>query len=70
MAAIVVAKSRVIILPGNGCSPVNNANWYASLRSQILKKQSDFSECLLRDMPDPDEAYEVHDNTLHTSIKM
>ena len=67
MAAI-VAKSRVIILPGNGCSPVANANWYSSLRSQILKKQSEFSECLLRDMPDPDEAYGMYQPHQYTQL--
>lgn len=57
LASGFITKPRVIILPGNGCSPVEECNWYAWLRDRIEEHPA-FSECLLRDMPDPDEAYE------------
>ena len=50
-------KPRVVIVPGNGCSPTEDCNWYGWLRDRINEDPA-FSECILRDMPDPDEAYE------------
>ena len=50
-------KPRVIILPGNGCTPVRDVNWYGWLEN-ILMNSDLFSEVLLRDMPDPIEAKE------------
>ena len=52
-----MALYRAIIIPGNGCSPVLHANWYSALANEIRNIPL-FSECILRDMPDPDEAYE------------
>lgn len=48
---------RVIIVPGNGCSPVYDANWYAFMK-QKLDATEKFSEVILRDMPDPMRARE------------
>jgi uncharacterized protein len=50
-------KPRVIIVPGNGCSPVHSANWYSWMERK-LTDSSAFSEVILRDMPDPVEAKE------------
>eukprot|EP00957_Ditylum_brightwellii_P169180 12877623-Ditylum_brightwellii.AAC.1 len=52
---------RVVILPGNGCTNVRNANWYGWLE-QRLKTDSrpgvSFApnDIILRDMPDPHRA--------------
>ena len=46
---------RCVIAPGNGCSPIQEANWYAWLASS-LKRGRTFEEVHLRDFPDPDEA--------------
>ncbi|CAE7263649.1 Rbbp9 [Symbiodinium natans] len=46
---------RCVIAPGNGCSPIQEANWYAWLASS-LKRSRTFEEVHLRDFPDPDEA--------------
>ena len=43
---------RVVILPGNGCDDVRNANWYGWMASR-LEKEGKFSEVVLQDMPDP-----------------
>ena len=43
---------RVVILPGNGCDDVRNANWYGWMASR-LEREGKFSEVVLRDMPDP-----------------
>lgn len=48
---------RVIIVPGNGCSPVHNANWYSWMENELIQSGR-FSEVLLKDMPDPDNARE------------
>ncbi|CAJ1403314.1 unnamed protein product [Effrenium voratum] len=46
---------RCVIAPGNGCSPVAEANWYAWLAAQ-LRSSGVFEEVILRDFPDPDAA--------------
>lgn len=48
---------RVIIIPGNGCSPVEDCNWYSFMQHQLLESGL-FSEVVLKDMPDPCEAKE------------
>ena len=42
--------SKVIILPGNGCTPIRRSNWYETVYNG-LKKQN--IEVVMRDMPDP-----------------
>lgn len=49
---------RVLIIPGNGCSPVHSANWYAYMETQ-LNASGRFSQVILRDMPDPNQAKEA-----------
>mmetsp|Transcript_24107 Transcript_24107/g.24363 ORF Transcript_24107/g.24363 Transcript_24107/m.24363 type:complete len:219 (+) Transcript_24107:70-726(+) len=58
VSAIVMENPRVIILPGNGCTPVNDANWYSFMANK-LEKSTKFSEIILHDMPDPYEAKEI-----------
>jgi predicted alpha/beta hydrolase family esterase len=50
--------SRVIILPGNGCDDVRDANWYHSvekdLQARISKREwGESIKVVLEDMPDP-----------------
>ena len=48
---------RIVIVPGNGCFPVRDSNWYEYAERKLL--QSDiFDEVILTDMPDPVEARE------------
>src|SRR3989338_8700858 len=45
-------KQRLMIVPGNGCTPVKKSNWY----SWLAKKSEEsgmFSGVILEDMPDP-----------------
>ena len=42
---------RVVIVPGNGCTPVRSCNWYGWLSDELL--QRGFHDVVLRDMPDP-----------------
>lgn len=48
------SKQRVIILPGNGCAPIETANWYKWLQNE-LNKTGEF-DAICEEMPDPDEA--------------
>ena len=51
-------RMRVVIVPGNGCSgDVRSANWYGWLEDE-LKACGEFSEVVLRTMPDPIRARE------------
>lgn len=50
-------KPRCIIVPGCGCSPVSSANWYKWMHEKLIDSDA-FSEVLLEDMPDPDDAKE------------
>lgn len=43
---------RVIILPGNGCSNVQDANWYGEIQRELIRSKL-FSEVILENMPDP-----------------
>jgi len=47
--------ATVIIVPGNGCIPVQKCNWYGWLHKELQKKGV---TSVLRDMPDPNEAKE------------
>ncbi|CAE7195590.1 Rbbp9 [Symbiodinium pilosum] len=47
--------TRCVIAPGNGCTPIQESNWYAWL-AENLRHQDLFQEVLLRDFPDPYEA--------------
>eukprot|EP00285_Hemiselmis_virescens_P013689 CAMPEP_0173395772 /NCGR_PEP_ID=MMETSP1356-20130122/33312_1 /TAXON_ID=77927 ORGANISM="Hemiselmis virescens, Strain PCC157" /NCGR_SAMPLE_ID=MMETSP1356 /ASSEMBLY_ACC=CAM_ASM_000847 /LENGTH=182 /DNA_ID=CAMNT_0014354621 /DNA_START=46 /DNA_END=594 /DNA_ORIENTATION=+ len=50
-----MAAARVLILPGNGCTPIKSANWYAWLQRSLKDKGVD---CFCENMPDPHEAKE------------
>jgi hypothetical protein len=43
---------RVIILPGNGCTPILSSNWYGWLSTELVTKYPTI-EVVIRDMPDP-----------------
>lgn len=48
---------RVVLIPGMGCSPVAECNWYSWFAKKILKNPS-IHECIVRDFPDPYECKE------------
>jgi hypothetical protein len=48
---------RVAIVPGNGCTPVQRANWYGWLQKQLHRPPD--VEAVLREMPDPYVAREA-----------
>jgi len=43
---------RVIIVPGNGCVPIENANWYTWLQETLQKEFSEV-EIICKEMTDP-----------------
>ncbi|KAG9409495.1 putative hydrolase rbbp9 [Aphanomyces cochlioides] len=47
--------TRVLILPGNGCTPVESCNWYGWLAQELRARGC---EVVLTDMPDPMTALE------------
>eukprot|EP00978_Attheya_sp_CCMP212_P040857 scaffold227416_cov48-Attheya_sp.AAC.1 len=47
---------KVIILPGNGCSPVRSSLWYTWLEGKLLEEGRFKDGVVLKDMPDPDRA--------------
>ncbi|CAE7210875.1 Rbbp9, partial [Symbiodinium necroappetens] len=47
---------RCVIAPGNGCSPIQEANWYSWLAQSLNRKKLLQEEVVLRDFPDPWEA--------------
>jgi len=54
--------NRVIIVPGNGCTPVNSCNWYLWLKEKIDSSenlQQKNIQVILEDMPDPYDAHET-----------
>ena len=59
MVEKVAAKTKCIIVPGNGCSPgtVRKSNWYG-WAEKTIKKTKIFDQVILRDMPDPFMAHE------------
>lgn len=51
-------KPRCLIIPGCGCSPVTEANWYLWMKDKLVESEL-FSEVILEDMPDPVDAKEI-----------
>ncbi|EKX49876.1 hypothetical protein GUITHDRAFT_161960, partial [Guillardia theta CCMP2712] len=47
--------ARVLIVPGNGCTPIASCNWYKWLHDELEKSGV---SCAMKDMPDPFEAKE------------
>jgi predicted alpha/beta hydrolase family esterase len=46
---------KVVIIPGMGCSPVKQCNWYSWLKTELSERNID---CVLRDFPDPNQCRE------------
>ena len=44
--------SRIIIVPGNGCTPIEEANWYLWMKHK-LEKELKTVPVICTDMPDP-----------------
>jgi predicted alpha/beta hydrolase family esterase len=55
-----VERQRIVIVPGMGCTPVRECNWYAWLQDQLEKDPTDRFTVILEDMPDPHAARESH----------
>mgnify|MGYP002476760699 CR=1 FL=1 len=51
------SEVRVVIVPGNGCSPVEYSNWYSWARDRFALMLSP-DRVLLEDMPDAMDAHE------------
>lgn len=49
----------IMIIPGNGCSPVKEANWYLWLFNELSQVFPEF-DVILKDMPDPNKAREIY----------
>lgn len=49
---------RIVIIPGMGCVPVLECNWYAWLQQTLEKDFNDRVKIVLEDMPDPHGARE------------
>jgi len=61
MAAMIASlKPRIVIVPGNGCTPIHEANWYAQMKEACLASDL-FSEVVMPEyeMPDPYGAKET-----------
>lgn len=52
-------KNCIMIIPGNGCSPVEKANWYSWLANSLVPLFPSF-DIILKDMPDPNKARETY----------
>ncbi|KAL0482457.1 hydrolase RBBP9 [Acrasis kona] len=57
MNKLLSKASNIIILPGNGCTPIMKCNWYAWLKAQ-LEKEGLKVDMEKYSMPDPHEAKE------------
>jgi predicted alpha/beta hydrolase family esterase len=51
---------RIVIVPGMGCVPARDCNWYAWLQDKLEKDPSDRFNVILEDMPDPHDARESY----------
>ena len=57
-------RQRVVIVPGNGCAPIEASNWYCHLRDSLNALPTSATDlspaytAVTATMPDPDEAYE------------
>ena len=55
-----VERQRIVIVPGMGCTPVRDCNWYAWLQEELEKIPSGRFNVILEDMPDPHAARESY----------
>ncbi|UJR24808.1 hypothetical protein I4U23_006183 [Adineta vaga] len=53
-------RQRILIIPGMGCTPVENCNWYSWLKEHLEKDPSGKFDVILEDMPDPHAARESY----------
>jgi predicted alpha/beta hydrolase family esterase len=53
-----VEHQRIVIVPGMGCVPVRECNWYAWLQDELEQDSSGRFNVILQDMPDPHAARE------------
>jgi predicted alpha/beta hydrolase family esterase len=51
-------RQRIVIIPGMGCFPVRDCNWYAWLQDQLEQDPTGRFDVILEDMPDPYAARE------------
>lgn len=51
-------SQRIVIIPGMGCAPVLECNWYAWLRDKLESDSTGRFTVILEDMPDPYAARE------------
>ncbi|CAF1154882.1 unnamed protein product [Rotaria sordida] len=51
-------RQRIIIVPGMGCVPVRDCNWYAWLEQELEKDPTGRFSVILENMPDPHGARE------------
>lgn len=49
---------RIVIVPGMGCTPVRECNWYSWLQEKLEKDFNGRVKVILQDMPDPHGARE------------
>lgn len=49
---------RIVIIPGMGCVPARDCNWYAWIQDELEKDKSGRFNVILEDMPDPHAARE------------
>jgi predicted alpha/beta hydrolase family esterase len=59
-SAAQVERQRIIIVPGMGCTPARECNWYAWLQDELEKDPSGRFTVILKDMPDPHAARESY----------
>jgi uncharacterized protein len=51
-------QQRIIVVPGMGCVPVLECNWYAWLRDTLQREFNGRISVIMEDMPDPHGARE------------
>ncbi|CAF1500144.1 unnamed protein product [Rotaria magnacalcarata] len=55
-----IERQRIVIVPGMGCVPVQECNWYSWLQQELEKDSTGQFSVILEDMPDPYTARESH----------
>lgn len=55
-----IERQRIVIIPGMGCVPVRECNWYAWLQDKLEEVFPNRFTVVLEDMPDPYAARESH----------
>ncbi|CAF1300558.1 unnamed protein product [Adineta steineri] len=55
-----IERQRIVIIPGMGCTPVRECNWYAWLQEKLWNDSPEKFTVILEDMPDPHKARESY----------